>query len=46
MDLSKVENKVKSEFDDFVTKKVENSPRRSGGGNKVGRGVDFVLASR
>ena len=46
MDLSKVENKVKSEFDDFVTKKVENSPMRSGGGNKVGRGVDFVLASR
>ena len=38
--------KVKSEFDDFVTKNVENSPGRSGSGNKVGRGVDFVLASR
>ena len=27
-------------------KKVENSPWRSGSRNKVGRGVDFVLASR
>ena len=26
--------------------KVENSPVRSGKGNKVGRGVDFVLAGR
>ena len=27
-------------------KRVENSPGRSGSGNKVGRGVYFVLASR
>ena len=26
--------------------KVENSPVRSDSGNKVGRGEDFVLASR
>ena len=38
--------KVKSEIEDFVTKKVENSPRSSGSGNEVGRGVDFVLAGR
>ena len=27
-------------------KKVENSPGRSGNGNKVGRGVDFVFDSK
>ena len=44
MDLSEVENwcirlriKVKSEFDDFVTKKGRE---QSGSGNKVGRGAD------
>ena len=32
--------KLASDFDDFVTKKTENSSGRSGCGNKVGRGVN------
>ena len=38
--------KVASDFYDIITKKAENSSGRSSSGNKVDRGVDFVLTSK